>query len=117
MKIPLLLFPIAAVKTCLFAKPLLSNGCCIFSYLAVVTQRRFYVQDYYLENNGSVYTRILYLKSFYQNISIQNGIFFLYLEVEWYLATSFLSNHVIRISFTKNLSSCLALALMSPNSN
>jgi hypothetical protein len=30
---PLLLFPVVAMQTCLFAKPLLSNGCCIFVYL------------------------------------------------------------------------------------
>jgi hypothetical protein len=38
--VPLLLFPIAAVQTCLFVKPLLSNGSCIFAYLVVVAQQR-----------------------------------------------------------------------------
>jgi hypothetical protein len=34
----LLLSPTFAEQTRLFAKPLLSNGCCIFAYLAVVVQ-------------------------------------------------------------------------------
>jgi hypothetical protein len=43
-KIPFcLLYPIFAVKTRLFAKPLLSNGCYIFAYLAVVVQLRVYM--------------------------------------------------------------------------
>jgi hypothetical protein len=32
--------------TCLFAKPLLSNGSCRFAYLAVVAQQRVYVPQY-----------------------------------------------------------------------
>jgi hypothetical protein len=30
----------------LFQEPLLSNGCCIFAYLAVVTQKRIYMLQY-----------------------------------------------------------------------
>jgi hypothetical protein len=41
--IRLLLFPIVTVKTCLFTKTLLSNGCCILAYLAVVAQQRVYM--------------------------------------------------------------------------
>jgi hypothetical protein len=43
---PLLLYPIVAVETRLFAKPLLNNGCCIFAYLAVVAQQRVYMPQY-----------------------------------------------------------------------
>jgi hypothetical protein len=35
--VPLSLFQIVAVQTCLSAKPLFNNGCCIYAYLAVVT--------------------------------------------------------------------------------
>jgi hypothetical protein len=35
-----------AVRTCLFAKALLSNGSCIFGYLAVVAQQRAYMLQY-----------------------------------------------------------------------
>jgi hypothetical protein len=31
--------------TCLFAKPLLSNGCSIFAYIAVVVQQRVYMHE------------------------------------------------------------------------
>jgi hypothetical protein len=37
---------IVSVGTCLFAKPLLSNGSCIFAYLAVVAQQRICVLQY-----------------------------------------------------------------------
>jgi hypothetical protein len=40
--IPLLLYLIV-VETRLFAKPLLSNGCCIFAYLSFVAQQRVYM--------------------------------------------------------------------------
>jgi hypothetical protein len=36
---------IQRVTTRLFAKPLLSNGCCIFAYLAVVKQRVYIPQQ------------------------------------------------------------------------
>jgi hypothetical protein len=43
---------IIGVGTCLFAKPLLSNGCCIFSYSAVVAyQRALFIES--LRSNGS----------------------------------------------------------------
>jgi hypothetical protein len=42
---PSLLFSFA-LGTCLFAKPLLSNGFCIFAYVAVVTQQRVYTPQY-----------------------------------------------------------------------
>jgi hypothetical protein len=41
-----LLFPIVAAQTCLFAKPLLSNGCCIFAYLAVIARQWFCMPQY-----------------------------------------------------------------------
>jgi hypothetical protein len=48
-----LLSLIIAVGTCLFAKPLFSNGCCIFSYSAVVAyQRALFIES--LLSNGSV---------------------------------------------------------------
>jgi hypothetical protein len=40
------MFPIVAVQTCLFAKPLLSNGYRVFVYLAVVAQQRVYMPQY-----------------------------------------------------------------------
>jgi hypothetical protein len=65
--VPLLLFPIVAVQTCLFAKPLLSNGCCIFAYLVVVAQQWVYTPHYYpfesYENRfrrHSLSTKLLY---------------------------------------------------------
>jgi hypothetical protein len=42
----LLLFLYFAVQTCLSAKLLLSNDCCIFAYLAVVAQERVYMPQY-----------------------------------------------------------------------
>jgi hypothetical protein len=50
--------------TCLFAKPLLSSGCCIFAYLAVVAQQRVYRPQYYnyreIEWGGiCIFTRLL----------------------------------------------------------
>jgi hypothetical protein len=45
--IPLLLYPNVAVETCLFEKPLLGNGCCIFAYLAVVAQQQVYMPEYF----------------------------------------------------------------------
>jgi hypothetical protein len=41
--VPLFLFPVVAMQTCLFAKPLLSNGYCIFVYFAVVAQQWVYM--------------------------------------------------------------------------
>jgi hypothetical protein len=38
-----MLFQTVAVKICLSAKPLLSNGCCIFAYLLVVAQQWVYM--------------------------------------------------------------------------
>jgi hypothetical protein len=35
-----------SVETCLFALPLLSNGCCMFAYFAVVAQKRVYMSQY-----------------------------------------------------------------------
>jgi hypothetical protein len=46
-----LLFPIVAVQTCLFAKPLLSNGCYIFAYIAVVAQQGVYMPQYEIHLN------------------------------------------------------------------
>jgi hypothetical protein len=40
-----MLFPIVAMQTCLFVKPLLSNGCCIFAYLTVVAQQQVYMHN------------------------------------------------------------------------
>jgi hypothetical protein len=37
---------IVAMQTCLFAKPLLSNSCCILAYLVVVAQQRVYMPHY-----------------------------------------------------------------------
>jgi hypothetical protein len=34
--IPLLLLPVVAMQACLFAKPLLSNGCCIAASFVVI---------------------------------------------------------------------------------
>jgi hypothetical protein len=42
-----LLYAIVIVETCLFAKPLLSNGCFIFAYIAVVAQQRVYMPQYF----------------------------------------------------------------------
>jgi hypothetical protein len=47
--VPLLLYPTVAVETRLFAKPLLSDGCCIFAYLAVVAQQWVYMPQYFCE--------------------------------------------------------------------
>jgi streptomycin 6-kinase len=44
--VPLLLYPIVAMETRLFAKPLPSKGYCIFVYLAVVAQQRVYMPQY-----------------------------------------------------------------------
>jgi hypothetical protein len=44
--IPLLLFTMVAMQTCLFSKPLLSNGHRIFAYLAVVAQQWVYMAQY-----------------------------------------------------------------------
>jgi hypothetical protein len=44
--VPVLLFPISAVKTYLSAKPFLSNSRYIFAYLAVVVQQRFSMPQY-----------------------------------------------------------------------
>jgi hypothetical protein len=44
--LPQLLYPIVAVETRLFAKPVLSNGCCIFAYLVVVAQQWVYMPQY-----------------------------------------------------------------------
>jgi hypothetical protein len=41
--LPLLLYSLVAVEACLFAKPLLSNGCYIAAYFAVVAQQRVYM--------------------------------------------------------------------------
>jgi hypothetical protein len=38
-----MLYPIAAVETCLFAEPLLSNDRCIFTYLVVIAHERVYM--------------------------------------------------------------------------
>jgi hypothetical protein len=38
------------VETCLYAKPLLSDGCCIFACLAVVAQQRVYMPQYNVKN-------------------------------------------------------------------
>jgi hypothetical protein len=46
-KHPLLLFAIAALETRFFPQLLLSNGCCIFAYLVVVAQQRFYMPQYF----------------------------------------------------------------------
>jgi hypothetical protein len=35
-----------AMGTCLFAKPLLSNGCCTFAYLVLVAQQWVYMPQY-----------------------------------------------------------------------
>jgi hypothetical protein len=37
---------IVGMETCLFAKPLLSNGCCIFAHLAIVVQQQAYMPQY-----------------------------------------------------------------------
>jgi hypothetical protein len=42
----MLLYAILAVETRLFAKSLHSNGCCTFSYLAVVVQQQVYMLQY-----------------------------------------------------------------------
>jgi hypothetical protein len=34
--IPLLLLPVVAMQACLFAKPLLSNGCCVAASFVVI---------------------------------------------------------------------------------
>jgi hypothetical protein len=44
--VPLLLYPTVAVETRLFAKSLLSNGYCIFVYLAVVAQQRVFMPQH-----------------------------------------------------------------------
>jgi hypothetical protein len=43
--VPLLLFPIVALQTCLFAKLSLSNGCRTFAYITVVAQQRVYMPN------------------------------------------------------------------------
>jgi hypothetical protein len=40
--VPVLLFPVVSMQTCLFAKPFLSNGCCIAASFAVVAEQRIY---------------------------------------------------------------------------
>jgi hypothetical protein len=40
------------MQTCLFAKPLLTNGCCILAYLAVVARQRVYMPQYLLVYGG-----------------------------------------------------------------
>lgn len=55
---PLLLYPIFAVETHLFSKPLLNNGCRIFAYLAVIVQQRVYMPQYF---NGIYFPEILSL--------------------------------------------------------
>jgi hypothetical protein len=37
------------MQTCLFEQPLLSNGYCIFAYLAVVAQQQVYMPQYLFE--------------------------------------------------------------------
>jgi hypothetical protein len=44
--IPQLLYPTVPVVTHLYAKLLLSNGCCISAYLAAVAQQRVYMPHY-----------------------------------------------------------------------
>jgi hypothetical protein len=44
--VPLLLHRISVAKTRSFGKPLRSNGCCIFAYIAVVAQQRVYMPQY-----------------------------------------------------------------------
>jgi hypothetical protein len=44
---------IVAIGTCLFEKPLFSNGCCIFDHLVVVAQQRIYM-PLYITHSDSV---------------------------------------------------------------
>jgi hypothetical protein len=51
-----MLYPIVAVETRLFAKPLLSNCCFVFAYLVVVAQQRVYMPylfNIYMKQNVS----------------------------------------------------------------
>jgi hypothetical protein len=43
---------------CLFEKTLLSNGCCIFAYLAVVAQQRVHEQQYSYYEVGSLMDKL-----------------------------------------------------------
>jgi hypothetical protein len=46
MFLPLPLYSLVAMETCLFVKPLPSNGCCIVAYFVVVAQQRVYMPQY-----------------------------------------------------------------------
>jgi hypothetical protein len=61
--VPLLLFAIVAVQTCLFPKPLLSDGSYIFAYLAVVAQQRVYKCSSIstLRSRGLIFMYYLYM--------------------------------------------------------
>jgi hypothetical protein len=43
---------VVAVETCLFAKLLLSNSCCMFAYLMVIAQQRVYMPQYEVQFVG-----------------------------------------------------------------
>jgi hypothetical protein len=47
--IPVLLYPVVAMETCLFAEPLLSNDCCMFAYLAIAAKQRVYMRHYFAD--------------------------------------------------------------------
>jgi hypothetical protein len=57
--VPLLLFSIVVVQTCLFAMPLISNDSCIFAYLAVVNQQRVYMPQYVLIHTVLMFTNVI----------------------------------------------------------
>jgi hypothetical protein len=42
-------FMLMMILSCLFVKPLLSYGCCIFTYLAVFAQQRVYISQYVVQ--------------------------------------------------------------------
>jgi hypothetical protein len=48
------------MQTCLFAKPLLSNGCCIFAYLMFVAQQQVYMPQYKMSQYNSVTLGLLF---------------------------------------------------------
>jgi hypothetical protein len=55
---------IVSIETCLFAKPLLSNGSCIFAYLAVVAQQRVYMLQYINSTANKTLERISEVQPF-----------------------------------------------------
>jgi hypothetical protein len=77
-----LLFPTVAVQTCLYAKRLLSNGCCIFAYLAVVVQQQVYMPHSLDFIISSILTSIVFISLGIQNEhTVEKFCLYFYLSV------------------------------------